>query len=202
MTSALAPALQRATTWLMVLPTRIYPVLDWFIPEGIKDDNEAHQRARMFLISHIFGPIIDNTIPFYLYLLDPSPGLALHVLTISITLFWIFPFLLKLTRRYNLLCVLSIQNLTFAVVWGCYHYGGVSSPFLPWLPTIPLLAFFYLGSGSWQRSLVLGQLAINLLIVYTIYAQGIEFPEHVPLVRLSGIGIISTICAAIYVSMM
>jgi signal transduction histidine kinase/CheY-like chemotaxis protein len=124
------------------------------------------------------------------------------MLAASITAFWVFPFLLKLTRWYNFLCVLSIQNLTFAVVWGCYHYGGVSSPFLPWLPTIPLLAFFYLGSGPWQRALVLGQLAVNLLIVYAIYAHGILFPEHVPLVRLSGIGIISTICAAIYVSMM
>jgi signal transduction histidine kinase/ActR/RegA family two-component response regulator len=87
----------------------------------------------------------------------------------------------------------------------------VSSPFLPWIPTIPLLAFFYLGSGSWQRVLVLGQLGINLNIIYAIYAHGIVFPVHVPypganldleLQKLSGIGIISTVCAAIYVSMM
>jgi signal transduction histidine kinase/ActR/RegA family two-component response regulator len=197
-----APTLARAGHWLMILPTRIYPVLDWFIPGEIKADNEAHQRARMFLISHLFGPILGHTITIYLYLLDPNPGIGLHVLAASITVFWAFPFLLRLTRWYNLLAVLSIQNLTFAVVWGCFHYGGVSSPFLPWLPTIPLLAFFYLGSGPRQRALVIGQLGLNLMIVYAIYARGISFPEHVPLERLSGIGIISTICAAIYVSMM
>jgi signal transduction histidine kinase/ActR/RegA family two-component response regulator len=202
MTGTISSMLGRTGTWLLVLPTRIYPVLDWFIPEKIKDDSEAHQRARMFLISHLFGPILGHTITIYLYLLDPDPGIGLHVLAASITAFWGFPFLLRLTHRYNILAVLSIQNLSFAVVWGCYHYGGVSSPFLPWLPTIPLLAFFYLGSGPWQRSLVLGQLFVNLMIVYAIYAHGISFPVHVPLERLSGIGIISTICAAIYVSMM
>jgi signal transduction histidine kinase/CheY-like chemotaxis protein len=200
--SASTPLLTRATRWLTILPTRIYPVLDWFIPEPIKRDNEPHQRARMFLISHLFGPFLGHTITVYLYLLDPAPGIGLHLLAISITAFWAFPFLLRLTGLFNFLAVLSIQNLTFAVVWGCYHYGGISSPFLPWLPTIPLLAFFYLGSGSWQRELVLGQLGINLLIVYSIYALGIDFPEHVPLERLSGIGLISTVSAAIYVSMM
>lgn len=211
MTSAIAPALTRATNWLMVLPTRIYPVLDWFIPARIKHNNEAHQRARMFLISHVFGPFLGNTITVYLYLLDPIPGIGVHVIAASITAFWLFPFLLRLTGWYNLLAVLSIENLTFVVVWGCYHYGGVSSPFLPWIPTIPLLAFFYLGSGNWQRVLVLGQLGINLIIIYAVYAHGITFPVHVPypgadvnveLQKLSGIGIISTVCAAIYVSMM
>ncbi len=202
MTSAIAPMLARAGNWLMILPTRIYPVLDFFVPDQIKADNEAHQRARMFLISHLFGPILGHTITVYLYLLDPTSGIGLRALAASITIFWAFPFLLRLTGWYNFLAVLSIQNLTFAVVWGCYHYGGISSPFLPWLPTIPLLAFFYLGSGPWQRALVIGQLGVNLLIVYAIYAWGLSFPEHVPLERLSGIGIISTICAAIYVSMM
>src|SRR5215469_8403928 len=211
MTGAIAPALTRATNWLMVLPTRIYPVLDWFVPARIKRDNAAHQRARMFLISHVFGPFLDNTITIYLYLLDPNPGIGVHVIAASITAFWLFPFLLRLTGRYNLLAVLSIENLTFVVVWGCYHYGGVSSPFLPWIPTIPLLAFFYLGSGTWQRVLVLGQLGFNLTIIYAVYAHGITFPVHVPypsanvdleLQKLSGIGIISTVCAAIYVSMM
>jgi hypothetical protein len=38
----------------------IYPFLDWFIPAKIKKDQGAHQRARMFLISHLFGPFLGN----------------------------------------------------------------------------------------------------------------------------------------------
>ena len=77
--------------------------------------------------------------------LDPKPGATLLILTLSITLFWVFPFLLKFTGRYALLSYISVQVLLFAILWGCYFYGGASSPFLPWLVTVPLLAFFYLG---------------------------------------------------------
>ncbi len=185
-----------------VAPTMIYPVLDWFIPERLKAESALHQRARMFLISHIFGPFLGNTISVYLFLLDQTPDSALAVLAASITAFWIFPFLLRWTGWYNMLAVLSVQNLIFAIIWGCYHYGGISSPFLPWLVTVPLLAFFYLGSGVWQRILVLGLLTGNLIAFYLIYASGIAFPEHIPLSELSGIGLISTLCAAVYVSMM
>ena len=185
-----------------ISPTMIYPFLDWFIPAKIKKDQGAHQRARMFLISHLFGPFLGNTISVYLFWLEDSPDRALVILAGSISAFWLYPFALRLTGWYNLLAVLSVQNLIFAIVWGCYHYGGVSSPFLPWLLTVPLLAFFYLGSGVWQRCLVLGILAINLAVFYFVYSRGITVPVHVPLARLSGIGIISTLSAAIYVSMM
>src|SRR5258706_4633312 len=185
-----------------ISPTMIYPFLDWFIPAKIKKEKGAHQRARMFLISHLFGPFLGNTITVYLFVLEESPDSALAILAGAISAFWLYPFALRLTGWYNLLAVLSVQNLIFAIGWGCYQYGGVSSPFLPWLLTVPLLAFFYLGSGVWQRCLVLGILALNLAVFYMIYTRGITVSVNVPLARLSGIGIISTMSAAIYVSMM
>jgi len=185
-----------------ISPAMIYPFLDWFIPAKIRKDQGAHQRARMFLISHLFGPFLGNTITVYLFWLEDSPDRALTILGGSISAFWLYPFALRLTGWYNLLAVLSVQNLIFAIVWGCYQYGGISSPFLPWLLTVPLLAFFYLGSGVWQRCLVLGILALNLAAFYVVYSRGITVPVHIPLARLSGIGIISTLSAAIYVSMM
>jgi len=133
--------------WPSLSPTMIYPVLDWFIPQAIRDEGGTLQRARMFLISHLFGPFLGNTITLYLLLLQPKPDYALAILAISITAFWAFPFALRFTGLFTLLSVLSVQNLIFAILWGCYHYGGVSSPFLPWLLTVPLLAFFYLGPG-------------------------------------------------------
>jgi signal transduction histidine kinase/CheY-like chemotaxis protein len=183
-------------------PTMIYPVLDWFIPARIKENSELLQRARMFLISHLFGPFLGHTITVYLYLLDPAPNYALWVLAASISLFLSFPFLLKWTGLYSTLAILSVQNLIFAILWGCYHYGGLSSPFLPWLLTVPLLAFFYLGSAAKQRLLVLTLIAVNFAGFYVAYAQTHSFPQHIPLAELSGIGIISTLCAAVYVSIM
>jgi signal transduction histidine kinase/CheY-like chemotaxis protein len=183
-------------------PTMIYPILEWFMPAKIREDNELKQRARMFLISHIFGPFLGHTITVYLYILDPSPDYALTVLATSITIFLAFPFALKWTGWYTGLAVLSVQNLIFAILWGCYNYGGVSSPFLPWLLTVPLLAFFYLGSGARQRLLVVTLLGFNLVSFYLVYTHHSYFPQHIPLFELSGIGIISTLAAAVYVSIM
>ena len=183
-------------------PAMIYPLLDWFIPARVRENSELQQRARMFLISHLFGPFLGHTITVYLYVIDPNPNYALWVLAASISLFICFPFALRWTGWYNTLAILSVQNLIFAILWGCYHYGGLSSPFLPWLLTVPLLAFFYLGSGGPQRLLVLSLIAFNFGGFYLAYAQTHSFPQHIPLSELSGIGIISTLCAAVYVSIM
>jgi signal transduction histidine kinase/CheY-like chemotaxis protein len=188
--------------WASLSPSMIYPVLDWFIPASLRDESATLQRARMFLISHLFGPVLGHTITIYLYILEPDPDYAVYVLAGSITIFWLFPFALKLTGRFTFLGLLSVQNLIFAVLWGCYHYGGVSSPFLPWLLTVPLLAFFYLGPGPLPRLFILAIIALNLAGFYFVYAVGHAFPQHLPLSQLSGIGIISTLCAAVYVSMM
>ena len=34
--------------------------------------------------------------------------------------------------------------LTFISLYGAFHYGGMSSPFVPWLLIALLLGFFYL----------------------------------------------------------
>jgi signal transduction histidine kinase len=187
---------------LRISPSAIYPLLDWFIPPALSARREMQPAVRMFLISHIFGPFLGHTITIYLYLLDPHPGYALWVLAASITAFWAFPFALKLTGVYTALALISVQNLIFAVLWGAYHYGAVSSPFLPWFLVVPLLAFFYLGPAERPRTIVLVMIVANLAAFYVFYATGHSFPQHVPLAGLTGIGIMSILCAALYVSMM
>jgi signal transduction histidine kinase/ActR/RegA family two-component response regulator len=193
---------QPSAQWRLFSLSMIYPILDWFIPASVRKNNEMEQRARMFLVSHLIGPFLGHTITIYLYLLDPTPDFSLAILAASISLFATLPFLLKWTGWYTALAVLSVQNLIFAILWGCFHYGGVSSPFLPWLLTVPLLAFFYLGSGTRARLIVVALLAVNILLFYSVYRQELHFPQHIPLSRLSGIGIISTLAAAVYVSVM
>jgi len=187
---------------LRLSPLIIYPLVDWFIPASFRTDREVHQRARMFLISHLLGPFLGHTITIYLYWLDPHPGFGLWVLVCSITVFWAFPYALKRSGAYTMLALISVQNLIFAILWGSYHYGGVSSPFMAWLLVVPLLAFFYLGSALRPCIVVLGMIAINVSGFYVFYRVGHSFPEHVPLHALSGIGIVSMICAAVYVSIM
>jgi signal transduction histidine kinase len=178
-------------------------LVDWFIPAELAAERETRKQARMFLISHLFGPFMGNVVPGALYLLDPTPGYDVAVLAASITAFWVFPFILRAVGRYNLLVLLSVQNLIFCILWSCYFYGGVSSPTLPWVLTIPLLAFFYLGSESSLRLTVLGLFAVNFAGFSALYLLGHSVPENdMPPSSLQGLGIVSTVAASLYVTMM
>ena len=176
-------------------------VLDWFIPPSLASNREMRKQARMFLISHLFGPFIGNTVPLALYIFDPNPGYEVATLAISITGFWIFPFVLRRWGRYDVLALVSIQNLMFCIFWSCFFYGGVTSPTLPWILSIPLLAFFYVGSEPRLRAIVLAMFAVNFLIFFgltVLYAR----PPQMDLGALQGLGIVSTVAASLYVAMM
>lgn len=177
-------------------------LVDWFIPPEIAAERETRQRARMFLVSHICGPFIGNTIPLALFFFDPTPGYPVAVLAASITLFWVFPFLLRAFGRYNLLALLSVQNLIFCILWSCHFYGGVSSPTLPWVLTIPLLAFFYLGSSPKLRMIVIALGAVNLIGFFLLEVFGPKVIDDTPAFALQGLGIVSTVAASLYVTMM
>ena len=176
--------------------------LDWFIPAEIAGEREKRQQARMFLISHVCGPFLGNVVPGALLFLDPTPGWPTAILALSITAFWVFPFILKFFGRYNLLAFISVQNLHFCILWSCYWYGGVTSPTLPWVLTIPLLAFFYLGNAPKLRLYALAQFGLNFAGFVTFYHYFPAPADDTPLLALQGLGIVSTLACAGYVTMM
>ena len=177
-------------------------LVNYFIPPEIAADRDARNRAHVFLVSHILGPFIGNVVPIAIYLLDPSPGYAVVVLAVSITSFWVFPFVLRAGVPYNPLALVSIENLIFCILWSCYFYGGVTSPTLAWVLVIPLLAFFYLGSSSKLRLIVMTMFAANVAIFSFSYLLGFEVNNTLPVAAMQGLGLVSTIAAAIYVAMM
>src|ERR1700692_1254807 len=177
-------------------------LVNYFIPRKIAVDRDRRNRAHVFLVSHILGPIIGNVVPIALYVVDPAPGYQVAVLAISITSFWIFPFVLRAGAPYNLLALVSIQNLIFCILWSCYFYGGVTSPTLPWVLVIPLLAFFYLGSSKSLRVIVMVMFAANLAIFSIFYLYGYQIKNGLPVAAMQGLGLVSTIAASLYVAMM
>ncbi len=177
-------------------------LVDWFIPAELAADREMRKQARMFLISHLFGPFIGNVVPLALYILDPKPGFEVVVLAASITGFWIFPFVLRAIGHYYLLALISIQNLMFCILWSCFFYGGVTSPTLPWVLTIPLLAFFYLGSAPRLRLIVLGMFALNFAVFWGFLQAGYASEPAMDFAALQGLGLVSTVAASLYVTMM
>ncbi len=178
-------------------------IVNWFVPESILKDADKTKNVRMFLISHLLGPLLGHPITIFLLLQDPNPWPQVYVLGASLTLFWVFPFAVKyFGRYYELLAFVSIQNLTFAILWGAYNYGGVSSPFLIWVITVPLLAFFYVGSSWIARFAVPASLILSMALFYFIYLNDNTFPDNIPLTSMVEAGLISALCACGYVFMM
>jgi signal transduction histidine kinase len=182
-----------------MLATTMLRAIDWFVPHKARVDDATLGRARIFVFSHIFGPCLGHAISVYLYVADKNRGFHFWLIVGCISAFWVLPFALKFGQKLQTVALLSVVNLTFVTLFGSYHYGGVSSPFLPWLLTALLLGFFYLGE---RPLLVLSVFGINILGFYVAFAVTGKFPQHIPLGELSGVGIVSVVSATIYVSMM
>jgi signal transduction histidine kinase len=185
---------------LVISLPRLNASVDWFIPARLKESREVLQAVRSFLFSHLFGPFLGHTITLSMLYVGAEADLSWWILFLGISAFWLYPILLRLTGWYVPLALLSIQNLMFCIFWGCYQYGGLSSPILPWLVTVPLLAFFYLPERS-TRITVSALIVVNLALFFAVYTA-IGFPDTVTRHGLVILGLVSTLCASAYGSMM
>jgi len=182
---------------LKKLGARYQRLIDYFVPDAIRADREASNQARMFLISHTIGPILGNSVPIALFFVDPAPGLDILLLSVSVTAFWIFPFLLRRGWDYNALVITSVLNLNFVIYCASYFNGGVLSPTLPWILLIPILSFFYIGGNARLQgtlmSIFAGAFALFLILYYTTNPPTKNIPE-VALVTLGGVSTIAALC--------
>jgi signal transduction histidine kinase len=182
----------------MLIWNQLIGIIDWFIPSAAKIERSEHGLARNFVFTHLCGPLLSQSISLFLYLSDPHPGFACWTVIVCIWLFWTLPFVYKLTTNLQLSALISVELLAFTSLFGAYYYGGVSSPFLPWLIISLLLGFFYL---SERPILVVGLFTANILgFCFAYLAWG--FPELVPQAQLSTVGWISILSATIYMSWM
>jgi signal transduction histidine kinase len=156
----------------------------------------------MFLISHTMGPILGNSVPLALYLVDPTPGFDILVLALSITAFWIFPFLLRRGVDYDRLVIISVINLNFCIFWSCYFNGGVLSPTLPWVLLIPILSFFYIGGETHLQSTLMAIFAGIFGLFFVLYYSTNPSPNDTPAFALVALGVVSTVAALCYVATM
>lgn len=177
-------------------------LIEYFIPDRMKDDREAANQARMFLISHSMGPILGNAVPLAVLLFNPTLRPDALVLLSSITAFWVFPFLLKWGLRYEFLVLTSVVNLNFCILWSCYFYGGVSSPTLPWLLIIPILSLFYIGGQQRLQPHLLAISGGSFVLFLALYNAMPPPPLDMPRFAFQGLGVVSTAAALAYVATM
>ena len=172
--------------------------IDWFIPAAAKSERSELSLARNFVFTHLAGPLLSQSISLFLYRSDPDPGFACWTMILCIWLFWTLPFVYRWSGNLRWTATVSVELLAFTSLFGAYFYGGVSSPFLPWLIVSLLLGFFYL---SQYPSLVVALFTFNIFVFSG--AQFLwGFPDIVSKGDLATVGWISILSATIYMSWM
>ena len=178
---------------------KILNLIDWFIPASAKRERSELGMVRIFVFLHIFGPLMAQSICVFLYLTDPHPDFVVWTTIGCIDSFFLLPFVLRLTGNLHFTALLTVQVLAFATLFGSFHYGGVSSPLLPWLVIALVLGFFYLGH---RPLLVLSLFAADILAFYAAYVVHGGFDQRVPLGQLTTVGWVSILSATIYMGWM
>jgi signal transduction histidine kinase len=180
----------------------VLPLLDWFVPGELRRDATVHRRARMYVGAHLFGMPLGLVLAAYLAAIDPHPGIGYWIILGLMVSFFGYPFILRATGKLTVLAPVSVQHLAFLILFGCFEYGGVSSPFLTWIGVVPLAGALYLGGHARLRLLTLALIGLQILVFYALYELGVPFPEHVPLAALSGVGIVSALSTCLFVALL
>lgn len=191
--------LQRGPHWWPDL--RRLADLERLLPSGRISRTHDHQHARLFLLSHLLGPLIGLSLCGILLLEGFPADPRLLGFALLVSLFWIYPAALRMGAHYRLLSLLSLEHLVVVILWAGHGYGGLLSPFLVWLPVVPLLAFLYL-SPSYRLWLgILAMLALNIAIFAWIETVVPAPPRSDP-AALGSLGLLSMLSASAYVAMM
>jgi signal transduction histidine kinase len=171
--------------------------IDWFIPEQCRRSKSDLGRARIFVFTHTVGPSSGASIVAFLVKSDPSPGFHVSIIAVGIVAIWLLPFVLRWTGNLRLVAMISVQALITITLVGVYNYGGVSSPFLPWLLIALANGFFYLSDSPIS---VLADFVLNLAAYVTVWWVNGNLPTWVPLDQMSGVGIVSVVSATLYMA--
>jgi signal transduction histidine kinase len=176
----------------------VVSLVNWFIPAGTAHSRTELDLARTFVFTHLFGPAIAQPMTVYLYFVSPGLDFPLIVMGLAMASFWLLPLVLRWTGDLKLVALLSFQMLSATSLFGAFHYGGFSSPFLPWLIVSMLLGFFYLSKST---KLVMSLFVFNIA-VFLLFVASKGVPDKVPIESLSTLGWLSIGSATIYMTWM
>lgn len=173
-------------------------IINWFIPQSVIQGRTNLETARIFVFTHLAGPVIVQPMGIYLYAVSPTVTPQFLVLMTGIVSFWALPFILRATGNMTLVTALSFQGLTGVSLFGTYFYGGFSSPFLPWLVISLMLGLFYL---SRRLAFVITVFTCNLAAFLGAVAL-FGLPNDIPAEYLRLLGWLSIVAAAVYMTWM
>lgn len=173
-----------------------------FLPDTDHLSRQSIRRARVFVVSHLIGPIFAAPAALALFYFDQTPGLHLLVLALSIASFWAFPVLLRMGFSLTSLILLSLALVHFTLYWSCFFYGGFSSPTMIWVLIIPILGACYSGGDRTLRPYFVVLSVSSLTVFVGTYVVLDPVPNDIPSEVMVGLGWISTVAVLAYVASM
>jgi signal transduction histidine kinase len=173
-------------------------IINWFIPQDTIRGRTNLEMARIFVFTHLAGPLIAQPMGIFLYLVSPSVTPQLIFMMVGIASFWTLPFILRATGNLTLVTALSFQGLASISLFGTYFYGGFSSPFLPWLIISLMLGLFYL---SKKVAIVISMFVVDLAVFLGCVLY-LGLPNDIPTDDLRLLAWLSIVAATIYMTWM
>lgn len=173
--------------------------IDFFIPEHARHEQSDLMKIRTFIFLHLLGPAMGQSVIVFLYKASVVVTWQFWLLEAAVASFWAIPLMVKYSKSLVWPTFTSVQVLVFISLFGAYHYGGISSPFLPWLLIALLLGFFYMAE---RTRLVLTGVMVQLVLFISARLVMGDFPELVPLASLKAVNLISILAALAYITML
>ena len=173
-------------------------LIEWFIPDERLKSRTDRELARIFVFTHLFGPILAQPMWLYLYFASDGMTVPLAILIMATWTFTLLPFMLRRTGEIRFVALLSFQILAIISLFAAYNYGGFNSPFTPWLIVSLLLGLFY---RSADYKIILSLFAFDVLI-FVFLVSFTEPSSIAPMGSLQVLGWLSTASATIYISWM
>ena len=181
------------------MPGFMINVLDYFIPENLKNDQSNLMKVRTFILLHLLGPAMGHSVVLFLWYASKPLTWQFWVVEVSVVSFWAVPFLVKATQSVFLPAIISVQALVFLSLFGSFFYGGISSPFMPWFVIALLLGFFYLAD---RVQIVLGGVALQLVLFVVARLVVGYFPNILPTSSMTIVNLISILSAIAYTTLL
>ena len=177
----------------------ILRAIDYFVPEEITRDQASLTSVRAFILLHLLGPAMGHSVVLFLWTASPVLTWQFWVVEVGVASFWLIPLLVKMTRSLMLPAMVSVQTLVFLSLFGSFFYGGISSPFMPWLIIALLLGFFYLAE---RAKMVLAGVSAQLALFVAARLLNGNFPALLPMSSLTYVNLISIMAAITYTTLL
>jgi signal transduction histidine kinase len=177
----------------------LYSFIDWFIPEPIRQTDSDRLMARTFVLLHLLGPTMGESVIFFLWQTPAGGTWQLACTQVMVTSFFGVPFLLRAWADLRRPAMCSVHMLVALSLFGSFYFGGISSPFLPWFLIAMALGFFYLSDSV---KVVLVGVAVQLLAFFSIRLAYGAFPSLVPVESLKYANLVSIMAALTYITML